>query len=481
MTALPPHPAAPPPASPRAGAIGPAAVSAAVPQAVEAGLAMLRAGGNAFDAAVAAALVETVVLPMKCGLAGDVVALLASPEEGAHAGVRALLAIGRGPLALAEGAALDTTGPLSVGGFGAPEGYARLSRLGRLGLAAQAAPAIALAREGVAWTPVAVRLTVEAAERLRRWNGAIPFLPGGALPEAGATLRLPGLALLLEQFAARGATLFHGPAGDAVIAHLAGMGGVLRRDDLVRAVATEMPAVCHDLGAAGRLWVTPHPTHGAVLGPALAAHLAGRDAVAAVRDARASFDAAAPGGTSVVTAADAAGNRVVVVHSNSFPQYGACVVVPAFDLVLNNRPGRGFARGAAPDHWNRPDPLSIPATTLNAWHLDRPEAEFWGGTPGGENQAVWNLQVLARLIAGDAPQAAINAPKWGLRPDETIQVEANHPDRAAIGGAAVAPHGLRSALQVLRIARPDGAVTGGADPRTGAVVQVLAGPPDPET
>jgi gamma-glutamyltranspeptidase/glutathione hydrolase len=456
-----------------AKATGHCAVSAAVPEAVAAGAAMFAAGGNAFDAAVAAALVETVVLPMKCGLAGDVVALTATPR----AGVRALLAIGRGPLALASGAAVETTGPRSVGGFGAPEGYARLSRLGRLGLAAQAAPAIRHARDGVAWTPVAVRLTSEAAERLRRWNGPIPFLPGGKLPEVGAPLRLPGLARLLERFAAEGAALFHGAAGETVIGHLRAQGGILRRDDLLRAVATEMPAECHDLGPAGRLWVTPHPTHGAILGPALAAHLSGTPELDAIRAARADFDAAAPGGTSVVTAADAEGNRAVVVHSNSFPQYGACVVVPDFDLVLNNRPGRGFARGRGPGHWNAPDPLSIPATTLNAWHLDQAAAEVWGGTPGGENQAVWNLQVLARLIAGDAPQTAIDAPKWGLAPDETVLCEADHPDRATLGGTVVPPHGLRSALQVLRIARRDRTIAAGADPRTGASARVLpAGP-----
>src|SRR3546814_12984219 len=71
---------------------GIAAVSAAVPAAADVGLQVLKDGGNAFDAAVAAALVETVWLPMKCGLAGDVVALL----QRAGGPVEALLALGLG-------------------------------------------------------------------------------------------------------------------------------------------------------------------------------------------------------------------------------------------------------------------------------------------------------------------------------------------------------------------------------------------------
>src|SRR3546814_21014374 len=90
---------------------GIAAVSAAVPAAADVGLQVLKDGGNAFDAAVAAALVETVWLPMKCGLAGDVVALL----QRAGGPVEALLAIRRGPLALHQGGPLQGTGGRRVG------------------------------------------------------------------------------------------------------------------------------------------------------------------------------------------------------------------------------------------------------------------------------------------------------------------------------------------------------------------------------
>src|SRR3546814_10791433 len=84
---------------------------------------------------------------MKCGLAGDVVALL----QRAGGPVEALLAIGRGPLALNQGARLQATGPASVGGAGAPEGYAVLAAVGKRSLADLVAPAISMAEEGVQW------------------------------------------------------------------------------------------------------------------------------------------------------------------------------------------------------------------------------------------------------------------------------------------------------------------------------------------
>nr|WP_246484754.1 gamma-glutamyltransferase [Marivibrio halodurans] len=427
---------------------------------------MLAAGGNAFDAAVAAACAETVWLPMKCGLAGDVVALFSR----AGGPTRALLSIGRGPLALGAGTRLARTGPLSVGGFGAPEGYARLAGLGQLPLDRLVAPAVAMARDGVRWVDQAVRLTAESRDLIARHNDVTPYLPGGGLPVPGEALRLPGLADLLERFGRTGGALFHGEAGDVVLAHLRGLGGMLQRDDLVRAVACEMPCARVDLPGGGILEVTPAPTHGPIHADALARVLSGAAEVEAIRAARAGFDARAGGGTSVVTAADGAGNRVVLVHSNSFPQYGSGVVVPEFDLILNNRPGRGFALDAPAGHWNAPDPLSVPATTLNAWHLGRREMDVWGGTPGGENQAVWNMQVTAALMGGHDPQQAIDLPKWRLTSDGGIAWEADHAARDP-ADEAVEARGLRSALQAIGIDRRTGAFTIGVDPRTGAAAR----------
>jgi gamma-glutamyltranspeptidase/glutathione hydrolase len=108
-------------------------VCAAAPLAAQAGAAVMADGGNAFDAVVAAALAETVLLAPKCGLGGDLVAICRS--AGA-AEPEALLAVGGAPRGLADRVAshgLDEVGPASVGPPGAPAGYAALAARGRLG------------------------------------------------------------------------------------------------------------------------------------------------------------------------------------------------------------------------------------------------------------------------------------------------------------------------------------------------------------
>src|SRR3546814_9895492 len=99
-------------------------------------------------------------------------------------------------------------------------------------------------------------------------------------------------------------------------------------------------------------------------------------------------------------------------------------------------------------------------------------AEFWGGTPGGENQAVWNLQTVTALLSGAEPLDAILRPKWGLSRAGSLVCEEDHPMRQGIGGDTVQPLGLRSALQVLRIT-PEAGVSVAAEPRTGAVASAV--------
>ena len=460
---------------------GRAVVTAAVPAAFEAGLATYAEGGNAFDAAVAAALVETVWLPMKCGLAGDAVALFRAGDGP----VGSLLSVGPGAAALGNGGALAETGPASVGIPGAPEGYAWLAAQGRLGLARLAAPARQQAATGVAWLPVAVALTREAVPLLRRWNRAIPFLPGGEVPEPGRPLVLPGLARLLAAFAETGAALFHGEAGAQLVRRIAPHGGALRGEDLRMSCLRLVEPARTPLPGGRTLLTTPAPTEGAVLAAALPALLeAGRDAdeVAAVRAARARFGAGTEGGTSVVTAADAEGNAVVLVHSNSFPQYGSGVVLADYDLVLNNRPGRGFALGAEPGHWNAPAAGRVPATTLQAWAVEEPAGpwrEHWGATPGGQNQAAWNAQAIRTLLS-EGPLAAATAPRWAFGRAGALSIEADHPRRETIrlrhDATTVPPASLRSVVQILSLPRAGGAISAVADPRTRAAAGAAGRP-----
>lgn len=446
---------------------GTAVATAAVPAAARTALEILEAGGNAYDAAVAAALAETVWLPMKCGLGGDLVALCRTPEGEFHS----LIAIGGGPAALGQGATLEVKGPKSVGPPAAPAGYAALAGNGRLDLATLTAPAVKMAEDGVTWLPIAVELTREAEVDLRRYSGATRFLPGDSLPEVGAPLSLPGLAKVLRAFQEEGEALFHGAMGQALVERVADGGGFLHLEDLQAASAEWHEPAELELSGGAALLATPLPTHGPLLLGAYHRREAGEGSTYRAFEAAASDfrSAAGDAGTSVVSAADEEGNAVMLVHSNSFPQYGACVVLEELDLILNNRPGRGFDLEAPPEHWNAPRAGRRPFTTLHAWALRQRRGDWLGATPGGRNQVPWNLQTLSELLDnGGRAEDALMAPKWGF--DGTGQAMLESAEEGTEPGfRPVPPLSLRSAEQLLYLPKDGELRQAAADPRTGAV------------
>lgn len=452
-----------------AAARGRRVVTAAHPAAAAAGLEMYARGGNAFDAALAACFVETVALPMKCGLAGDVVGL----ARQAHGDWQALVSIGQAPRALADGATLERVGPRSVGVPGAPGGYAALHRFARLPLGALVAPATRAARDGLAWTRVGVRYVEESRELLAQHNPAgCVYLPEGRVPAVGERRRADGLARLLERFAALGAELFHGEDGERLVAAVRERGGFLSMEDL-RSPSARWGDPAR-LEVAGRVMLaTPRPTHG----PALldAVRRAACEGVPPVQAAlrsraaqRAAGRAATDAGTSVVTAADDAGNAVVVVHSNSFPRFGSGVVLDD-GLVLANRPGRGFDLKAPPQAANAPAAGKVPFTTLHAWAVAGEAVDFVGATPGGVNQMPWNLQSALAVLAGKAIAEVAVMPRWALDDEDRLSVESDgEPPLGAGAFSSVAPMSFRSATQILRLGARD-LPEAAADPRTGAV------------
>jgi gamma-glutamyltranspeptidase/glutathione hydrolase len=461
-------------------------VCAAAPMAAAAGADVLRAGGSAFDAVVAACLVETVLLPSKCGLGGDLIAI--TSDRGAEP--EALLAIGGAPAGLADVARAGSwrdVGPHSVGPPAAPAGYAALAARGRLGLGRLAARAIELAETGFPWAAVNEQLSRNAAALVAEMHPeGTRYYPDGAPIPTGTLMTLPGHAALLREFVTRGAGLLDGPVGDAIVAAVQQRGGVLTRDDFAYARAAWSPCTA---GRAGHLraWATPAPTHGPSLLEAAAALTAEstqadvyRAMLAAIAGRRATL--ADPTGTSMVSAVDEAGTAVVVVHSNSYPRWGSGIIVPGYDLCLANRAGRGFT--ATEGHPNFPVAGRRPATTLHAWAVadEWGAVRFLGATPGGENQMPWNTQTLAQLVAGvDEPGVLVTSPRWEWLPDDDgVRVEAGFDDAAAESLTGAAPRtahttqwGLKSAQQVVRIAREGEAAVGAADPRTvGAAVAV---------
>ena len=455
-------------------------VCAAAPLAAQAGAEVLREGGDAHDAVVAMALAEGVLLPPKCGLGGDLVAVRLAP--GARE-PEALLAIGGAPARLADAAAShgwSDVGPLSVGPPGAPAGYLALAEAGRLPLERLAAPALDLAANGFPWAAVATDLARQGAALVREMHpdGCV-YYPGGEPIAPGAVVRLPGLAAALTELVTRRRDLFAGPLGDAVVRAVVERGGVLSADDLARTTAEWVPCATGHAGDL-RAWVTPAPTHGPALLAAVDGAAPADDAAAAYRRVLTAIAAnretlADPSGTSMVAAADADGRVVVVVHSNSYPRFGSGIVVPEYDLVLANRAGRGFT--FEPGHPNFPVPGRRPATTLHAWVVadETGRPRFAGGTPGGDNQMPWNAQTLGQIVAGcREPGLLVSSPRWEWIPaDDGVRVEAGLADSDVAALAAVAPRvvrrprwGLKSAQQVVRVPRAGEAFVAAADPRT---------------
>jgi gamma-glutamyltranspeptidase/glutathione hydrolase len=268
-----------------------------------------------------------------------------------------------------------------------------------------------------------------------------------------------------------------------VVATVGGRGGVLEADDFRFGRAEWVPAAVGSMEG-WTVWATPAPTHGEALiacvesgasvdGPGrlwarLSSAMAWRDASLA-DPGRAS--------TSMVSAADAEGNVVVVVHSNSFPRFGSGLVVGDLDLILNNRAGRGFS--PEPGHPNFPAPGRRPATTLHAWavgHDGRPA--LLGGTPGGVNQLPWNAQLLGDIAGGCTdPGLLITAPRWEWIPDRKARVEADYAEagKEELRGCfddvqEQARWTLRSAQQIVAVVSPGAPRVGAVDPRTGGAV-----------
>ena len=213
-------------------------VAAAHPQAAQAGAAILRAGGNAFDAAAATAAALNVVEPYMSGLAGMG---MATCYIAAERRVRTLDFITRVPGAFPAGKFSDreqlSRGAIATGTPGNLAGWCELVRAyGSKPLGEVFAAAIALAREGfplVDYNVSALRDT--EAEFKGHYDFYVDwarvYTVGGVT--LGAVLRQPDLARTYETIAVEGpAYLYGGKLGAAMVAHVQSVGGCLTMDDL---------------------------------------------------------------------------------------------------------------------------------------------------------------------------------------------------------------------------------------------------------
>jgi len=200
---------------------------------------ILKQGGNAVDAAVAACAVQAVVEPMSTGLGGDCFALIApgngGPVIGYNGSGRAARALDAQKLLAAGTKYIATESPHTVTVPGAVEAWARLvADHGRLDLAQVLAPAIRAAEQGFAVGPrCAFEWARDSARVAAQPHFASHFLPGGKAPPVGDRMRFPALAQTMRAVANSGPDAFYaGAIASDLTAAVAEAGGLLDVEDL---------------------------------------------------------------------------------------------------------------------------------------------------------------------------------------------------------------------------------------------------------
>ena len=251
-------------------------VVASHPLAAEAGMAMLRAGGVALDAAIAIQAVLTLVEPQASGIGGGAFLLHHDGPRGvtvAWNGRETAPAAARGDMFMVNGQPMAfmaaVVGGRSVGVPGVLRMLEAAHRQhGRLPWAQLFQPAISLAEQGF---PVSARLhqaIIEAGTNLRADAGlAAIYLPGGAALATGATLRNPALATTLRAVAEQGADALHrGPIAAEIARVVRGHpnAGLMTADDLAGYAPIRSPPLCRAYHA-HRVCVPPLPSGGAAV------------------------------------------------------------------------------------------------------------------------------------------------------------------------------------------------------------------------
>src|SRR5688572_4481474 len=245
-------------------------VVAAHPQAVEAGVAILKAGGNAIDAAVATSLAVGVAEPYGSGLGGKLMLLYFEAKSGKTYAVDGMDAAGSVNVAdylkRPEEDRSYGYGSVCVPGLAAGLWMAH-QKWGVKKWADTVQPAITLARDGFRVLPQTREFFAEQEKKLRRGDAEIArlYLPDGRLPEPGTLLANADLARTLALLAQHGRDGFYrGPVAEAIVSASKLGGGVLTLDDLSNYEARiAEPFVMQFRGST--LVCSPAPTSGAAL------------------------------------------------------------------------------------------------------------------------------------------------------------------------------------------------------------------------
>ncbi len=415
-------------------------VATSHPLATRAGRRVLERGGNAVDAALAAAAMLCVAEPGHTGIGGDLFAQVW--WDGTLAGLNGS---GRSPRELPDGAEATEFGPASVTVPGSVRAWADLAeRYGTLGLDALLADAIDAAEQGVA-----------ATERVAAsWAGS-PRAPSPA-PRLGEVFRFPNLAATLRRIAAEGPDAFYrGSVAEQIAAScwLAEEDLADQRSEWVEPLrrryrgveVCELPP--NGQGAAalialGLLEELPDTLHSRIEATKLALadayghfadapfpaflldpdQLAERRALVTPDRALDPAPSTAPrGGTTYLCAVDGDRNAISLIQSQYY-HWGSGIRAGDTGVSLQNR-AWGFTAEAG--HPNRLEPGKRPFHTIIPGLLLR-DGELWGpfGVMGGPMQAQGHVQVVHGLVdRGLDPQRALDAPRFRVEEGRHVEIE----------------------------------------------------------
>lgn len=253
---------------------GRAAIATPHPEATAAAQAILREGGNAFDAAIAVSATLAVVEPYGSGLGGGGFFLLRQPGDPAR--YRFVDAREKAPgkatadMYLKDGKAqpgLSINGPLAAAIPGLPAALDELAaRYGKLPLRSSLAPAIRLANQGFAVDRIyRDRATLRLNALRDDAESARLFLDGNEVPALGKLIRQPALAATLQQLAEKGRDGFYrGPVAETLVREVKAAGGIWSLDDLARYRVAEREPLRYRLADQRELISAPPPSAGGV-------------------------------------------------------------------------------------------------------------------------------------------------------------------------------------------------------------------------
>lgn len=461
-------------------------IATAHPLASAAGAQVLREGGTAADAAIAAATTLGVTLCGTNGIGGDMFCLYYDARSRTLTGLNGNGAAGAGAtideMRRRGHAHMPANGPLTCTVPGAVHGYVELhQRFGTMPLTRLFADAIRHAEEG---HPVHERTSNAIASALvdfpneTAWQSV--YTPKGRAPRPGEILVQPDLARSLRAVAEGGRDAYYrGDLGRRIVATLQQRGGFLTEDDLAAHI-TEVYTPITTTYRGRTVHETRPPTHGFIVlemlnliepedvaamgyGSAAVIHLmaeakklAFADRMAYLGDPRHidmpaddliskayaterrraidphrahnTVPAGMPRGVAADTTyfcvVDGQGNAASFIHT-LYANHGSGVLIPGTGITLTNR-GRSFFLD--PAHANALVPGKRPAHTLNCYAVtEGDDLLLVGGTPGADSQPQWNVQVLANLYDfGMNVQQAVEAPRWVSEPG-TVSTDYDSP------------------------------------------------------